>query len=266
MERRNFSIEPYVAASGILGDRLEVDGKAADSVMRRTALRRDFSVAKGYFREAREAEGDEVLAISTVRAHNQHERSEAGSSEFADLIRNPDNWVLSVHDQQIGDNVNEWMDKNFKAGNGKSGQEVFAQKFVEGLKREVADGVRSAFWDEKKEIFTYPFKNSKTSLGMLVFGSVVSFGMMRWLYEHNIITGKNANGIEYIEYLLLMSSMAVFFLASTSLLINRLNNPREKGIVGTWSQDLPNPQIPSIVLGRASLLLNSGKLIKLKKD
>src|SRR3989344_4034785 len=175
MERRGFTIEPYVEAGGILGDRLEVDEKAADSVMRRTALRRDFSVAKGYFREA-------------------------GSSEFADLIRNPDSWVLSVHDQQIGDNVNEWMDKHFKAGNGKSGQEVFAQKFVEGLKREVADGVRSAFWDEKKEIFTYPFKNSKTSLGMLVFGSVVSFGMMRWLYEHNIITGKNANGIEYIEY------------------------------------------------------------------
>ena len=125
MERRNFSIEPYVEASGILGDRLEVDEKAADSVMRRTALRRDFNVARGYSREAREAEGDEVLAISTARVHNQHERSEAGSSEFADLIRNPDSWVLSVHDQQIGDNVNQWMDKHFKAGNCKNGPQIF---------------------------------------------------------------------------------------------------------------------------------------------
>ena len=60
MERegpRNFSIEPYVEASGILGDRLVVDEASASSIMRRTALRRDFNVTKGFYREVREFDG-----------------------------------------------------------------------------------------------------------------------------------------------------------------------------------------------------------------
>ena len=265
MERRNFSIEPYVAASGILGDRLEVDEKAADSVMRRTALRRDFNVARGYSREAREAEGDEVLAISTARVHNQHERSEAGSSEFADLIRNPDSWVLSVHDQQIGDNVNEWMDKHFKAGNGKSGREVFAQKFVEGFRQEVADGMRSAFWDEKKNVFI------GSTLSSLRF--VAPIGGLCWmLYESSrYITSLNNEGISSPNYQLLLISLrggaAIFSGRLVSRLSQYLYSQLENDVIFQNPLELlvPNPQIPSIVLGSASLLLNSGKLVRLKQ-
>src|SRR3989344_2765326 len=137
MERegpRSFSIEPYVESSGVMGQRLEVNETAASSVMKRTALRRDFVVTKGYGREVRQVEGSEELAISTARVRNQHESSKTGRSELSDLIRNPDNWVLYVHDQQIGDNVNEWMDRHFKAGKGESGQEVFNQRFVEQIR------------------------------------------------------------------------------------------------------------------------------------
>ena len=266
MERRGFTIEPYVEAGGILGDRLEVDEKAADSVMRRTALRRDFSVAKGYFREAREAEGDEVLAISTARIHNQHERSEAGSSEFADLIRNPDSWVLSVHDQQIGDNVNEWMDKHFKAGNGKSGQEVFAQKFVEGFKREVAGGVRGAFWDEKKNVF---IGSTLSSLGF-----VAPIGGLCWLlYESSrYITSLINGGILSPNGQLLLISLRGGAANLLGILVGGLArysyDQLKNDVIFQNPLELlvPNPQIPSIALGSASLLLNSGKLIKLKKD
>lgn len=49
MERegpRSFSIEPYVDGGGMMGNLLEVDQKAASSIMRRTALRRDVLVSK----------------------------------------------------------------------------------------------------------------------------------------------------------------------------------------------------------------------------
>lgn len=52
MERaRTFLIEPYVDGGGVLGQRLEVNEKAANSIMKRTALRRDVHIVKGYGRE-----------------------------------------------------------------------------------------------------------------------------------------------------------------------------------------------------------------------
>lgn len=266
MERegpRIFSIEPYVESSGVMGERLEVNEAAAASVMKQTALRRDFAVTKGYGREARQIEGSEELAISTARVQNQHERSEVGSSELSDLIRNPDNWVLYVHDQQIGDNVNEWMDRHFKAGNGKGGQEVFAQKFAQDFGKEVVRGVRSAFWNEKKIIVVRSTLHS--GLALLPAG-VLSY--MFYLLGNDVARFSNGEfPTEYLEEMTIIfkCSVLVFsaaFLAGVFKAREEYNDP----FLEKWEYFLPNFSVPSIILGNASLLLNSGKLIRLKQS
>src|SRR3989344_877846 len=159
MERREFTIEP-VEASGIMGGEIEVDMQAADSIMKRTALRRDFKVTKGYFREAREAEGDEVLAISTAKVHNQRQVHEVGRSGISTLVRDGDTWFLQIHDQEISDQVNECGRKNFKSGRGMTQLEVEKEEFVKRMRGEVVGCLQDAFWNEKEEVFIYPLKNS----------------------------------------------------------------------------------------------------------
>ncbi len=63
MERKTISLEPYIEAGGNLGKRLEVNPKAADSVMKRIALRRDVVVVKGYEREGRSHDGSDEIAV-----------------------------------------------------------------------------------------------------------------------------------------------------------------------------------------------------------
>src|SRR3990167_7977225 len=117
MERREFTIEP-VEASGIMGGEIEVDMQAADSIMKRTALRRDFKVTKGYFREAREAEGDEVLAIATTRIHNQRKVAEVGNSGISTLVKQGGVWVQFIHDQELWEKVDEWGRKYYRSNKG----------------------------------------------------------------------------------------------------------------------------------------------------
>lgn len=268
MERRNFTIEAYVEAGGIMGDEIEVDVQAADSIMKRTALRRDFTVTKGYFREAREAEGDEVLAIATTRIHNQREVHEVGNSGISTLIKQGGVWVQFVHDQQLWEKVDEWGRKHYRSNKGMTQLEVEKEEFVKRMRLEVAGGLQSAFWDEKKEVFIYPLKNSKKSIVMVGFLTYATVEVVRLAYE-----AVTANSEDHSDLLLTIRFLAGFAAVGISGVLARngiielLTNPREDtGIVGIFERDFPSPQIPSIILGNASLLLNSGKLIRLKKS
>ena len=133
------------------------------------------------------------------------------------------------------------------------------------MRSEVATGLSGAFWDEKKEIFSYPFKNSKSSLAMLAIGLPTLTEGIRLIYEHNILTGTELSQQDELKFFAVLSTSVLIICVGLLQINHRFNNSRDRGIVGTWSQDVPNPQIPSIVLGSTSLLLNSGKLIKVKK-
>ncbi len=277
MERegsRNFSIDPYIDSSGIMGQKLELNESAASSVMRRTALRRDFVVTKGYGREVRQFEGDEALAVSTAKVHNQRELKNTGNSEFSDLIRDPDHWVLYIHDQQIDDKVEEWMKKHYKAGRGKTGPEVSDEKFVKKLAKEAMDKFYQAFLDEKKEVFFYLFKKSKMQLiaeGVLL---AVSADGIRYFVESLTNGTSKLDDVRMISEVLLMTGMA-FSLGYAVLNLrtmrhaggDRISLPNfETNILKGWELLIPNPSIPSLVAGHASFLLNSGKLIRLKQS
>ncbi|OGD86218.1 hypothetical protein A2164_02510 [Candidatus Curtissbacteria bacterium RBG_13_35_7] len=68
-------------------------------------------------------------------------------------------------------------------------------------------------------------------------------------------------------------NISITFSLVTALLLSVLlsraafsyNSKYGNSLLEKWGQFFPNTQIPSIVLGRASLLLNSGKLIRLRE-
>lgn len=208
MERkgpRNFSIGSYISEGGILGDKLEVDEAAASSIMKRTALRRDIVIRRGFYREKYEFEGSDELAVSTASMRNPRNVREVGQSELSTLVCQGDEWQMFVHDQQIGDKINDWMNKNHKQ-EGQTygqGQAVFSEKFVERLRREVNGGLRSAFWNEKREIFSYPFMNSRFTLLIesvqvwLIFNAVIS------MYQNNPLSGDGYSRVGLANSLLI---------------------------------------------------------------
>src|SRR3989338_224280 len=263
MERREFTIEPYVEASGIMGGEIEVDMQAADSIMKRTALRRDFKVTKGYFREAREAEGDEVLAISTAKVHNQRQVHEVGRSGISTLVRDGDTWFLQIHDQEISDQVNEWGRKHFKSGRGKTQTGVEHEEFIKRMRKEVGTGISNAFWNEKGSILiSSAVKSSRLAVPFALAGYSIYtesnyfisespfFGEYDRLKSY-IVAGKIASVV------IALSGWLVLEVALDSFVDDQILTTREKFI--------PNLQAPSIFFGSASLLLNSRKLIRLKQ-
>lgn len=250
-----------------MGDEISVDEKAADSVMRRTALRRDFQVAKGYARESRELEGDEVLTVSTARVHNERQVAEVGRRQISTLVKQGEVWMQFIHDQEVDDRINDWGREHFKSRQGKTWQEVYREEFVKRMRGEVGLGLSDAFWSEKMSIFSYPFKKSKLALmcgTSMVYsdayiGSVIYFTV-------------SSTGSEHMDFVIPMASLATIMSAAYSFYIfgaynsDRGDMERVDEKVSRVEAIVPNFQTPSIFLGSASLLLNSGKLIRLKQS
>lgn len=265
MERepaKNFSIESYIESGGILGNEITVNQKAAESIMKRTALRRNFNVSKGYYRDEYEAEGSEELAISTVKAQNLNHEEKISASGFSTLTKDLGNWKLLVHDQQIADDIDSWMQKNFKSEGNNNGHQVFRESYIKKFKNELTNEIMNAFWSEKKEIFSYPFKNHKRSLflELLLIGSTSGVASI----HYDVVTNNADSGTEKVILVTVpMVCLGILMSIYDFSLRSRYKYNEIMGIVNKFEKDVLNPQIPSIVCGTTSILLNSSKLIKL---
>lgn len=268
MERegpKNFSIEPYVDGGGLMGNQIEVDQKAASSIMRRTALRRDVLVSKGYFREVREFEGDEEIAISTARVHNARQEVGISRSGYSTLVKNPEVWQIQIHDQQIADRVDQWMAEHYSANGDKSGEVLNKEKFVKEFKDEIDRRIWSAFLREKGEVFTSSvFRSGRYIIaGGFFLGSI--YGLTRFEVEYNRYSHpevlSNSETI-YVYALVLSVGVSV---GALGYIYEKDKDLAEDGLLKKWEYRLPNPQIPSIIVGSTLLVLNSRKLIRLKQ-
>ncbi len=151
-EVREFSIDPYIDGGGIMGRYLQVNPDAASYVMDRTQLTRDVLV----LREANSgidyyAQGRVELALLGAGVSTQKDNIK-GTSSASTLRRTDDKWIIGVDDKKIFDSADKWMDTNFrKHGIEGSGQEVFKNRFVLELNKEVAVNVRNASNTEKND-------------------------------------------------------------------------------------------------------------------
>lgn len=269
MERegpRNFSIEPYVEGGGIMGNEIEVDQKAASSIMRRTALRRDVLVSKGYFREVREFEGDEEIAISTARVRNARQDVEVSRSGYSTLVKNQNVWQIQIHDQQVGDSVNEWMEKHYNREKQGLPQEVFSERFTQELRGEVVSSIRSAFLNEKRNI---AITSSLEVLTRVSFWSGVSWiiykGSEAFLYALSPEKSID-NSIDLWTSFSVGAGGLILGGYISALCENLAKNYGDKEIIHAKEKFLPNFTIPSTIAGSISLILSSGKLIRLNKQ
>lgn len=157
------------------------------------------------------------------------------------------------------------MRKYFKAANGKNGQEIFAQRFAQELGKQTVDRLFESFWNEKRTILKKSFSRSVKyilSLGVLFSTSGYLFN---FLVENNRFGREQKLSDQ--ETLIVFGMLSTLALSTIFVLTNfswesRHQDPELK----RWEHIIPNLQIPSLVAGNTSLLLNSGKLITLKKE
>ncbi len=258
MERKTISIEPYIKSGGILGTRIEVNPKAANSVMKRTALRRNVVVTRGYERDQFNAVGSDELAI----VKSKTEFGSAEKSKSAKLKRFANRWIVNVNDQKIVDDVEEWMKSEYRSKPNKNGHKTFEGKFAEGLNTEITTSLRTAFFSEKKEFLVSSVtRSSKSMVGSAGLFAVGYIGG-KFLLEHDLNDGTDASGAELLvvfgEVLAVTFGLGAYIQFMTKDL-SRSYDPNLK----TWEYRFPNPQIPSLVLGSAAVAMNGSKLIRL---
>ncbi len=263
MERQTISLEPYIEAGGILGKRLEINPRAADSVMKRTALRRNVEIRKGYGRKGISAVGTDELALRpTMKLGNVKEEDfSLTSSSFTS-----DTLMIQVHDQALAEEVDTWMQANYKKKKSE-GKGNFDAIYAARLSEEISSRLKKSFYDEKKEILSESWDNLAprlfNTLGVIAyfFGavSVVSdvtfFGLDREIPgPKNILTNEIFDfGLGYLSF------------KFSDFLEHLHEEERKPNLVSIngFEDKFVNLQIPSLVLGTASLAINSGKLIRL---
>ncbi len=261
MERKTISIEPYVESGGILGTRLEVNPKAADSIMKRTAMRRNVEIRKGYGRKSISVVGSDELALRpTIKRRNVKEDDfSLTSSSF-----NSETLIIQVHDQALAEEVESWMQENYKKKKN-GGQAKFDEMYTSKLSEEVVSRLKKSFYKEKAEILGRSFNDFVpkfcNSLGVLeyAFGAIFLVSDLVLLAKDgrvppgaNIIKNEVTSfGLGYVLF-----KMSDFY---ESLVEEQPNAVDMRGV----EDKFPNPQAPSLVLGTVALTLNSGKLIRL---
>ncbi len=274
MERRQLSIEPYIDQGGILGTQLEVNEKAASSVMKRTALRADVFVAKGYGWERNNIQGSDELTVSKSKSIFTLFTND--KEPLSELVFSKDHvWIINVNDQLIHNNVDDRMRANFKKDKPQdSGQEMYNNMFVKKLNEEVSCKINEAFWQDKKERFIY---STGSSIVHIVFVGVGISGLYfgsRIIVEGGFETGKGLikddsvlrNSLNLMKTgagVLIFTVGAAFIGSVFKVHMEYPSHSKEFGI-SWWEEFIPNLQIPSIVAGNISLSLNGNKLIKLK--
>ena len=101
------------------------------------------------------------------------------------------------------------------------------------------------------------------SIGSLGF---ISYRLYDLIVNHNPVTGESPSEVETLR--LLGELFSVVILVPLSLALSRFFSEYiiDKSLLKPTEALLPNPQIPSIIAGNTSFLLNSGKLISLKEE
>ena len=236
MERKQFSIDPYIDQGGILGAQLEVNEKAASSVMRRTALRRDVF----------------VLRILQDRAQN------------LDYSENRP-YVIGVDDEEIYEKVDNLMKAEYRANQDKSGRNVFGQRFASEMSREVSKKLRGAFLNEKKYILTNSLSIATPNFLLMSVGSGSAVGAAILTFTQDTEAGA---GLFRSTEQAALSGVAIaisgFLLFRAGLAIDEFVPLDVDRLLKFREHFLPNLQVPSVLIGSVSLSLNSNKLIRLK--
>lgn len=269
MERHTFSIEPYIDQGGILGAELEVNEKAASSVMRRTALRRDVLVAREYGQRFNNVVGLSELAIVPSRPVFKL----VGETSVSNLSKTPRQWIIGISDNRLHDEVDTWLSKNFKRGDQISGSDIYRRQYFRRLRESLGEAIFEAFWNEKIDVFSssVKFSSEKYFLGLSTLSGAVVGGYLAYDGAMSQIELLGENNPMTIVYFVETVSGGLVFLITGLTVGNRIRSKFveskrnvEPEILKSYEHFIPNLQILSLFAGNTSLTLNANKLIRLK--
>src|SRR3989344_8998701 len=107
MERlRTMTIEPYVAAGGQLGEKIELNQPVAEEFMKVADLRRDVMVDRGQELSQSQAVvmGDELALRGTIDPRELFSVKVSNKPHY-EVMEQPDRFIVSVHDRLIDDAI-----------------------------------------------------------------------------------------------------------------------------------------------------------------
>lgn len=264
MERKTISIDPYIEAGGILGTRLEVNPKAADSVMKRTALRRDVVVVKGFERESRSYEGSDEIAVSKSKTAESKISTEG---KHYSLQKRGDQWVVFLHDQEISDDIQNSTQK--QRSNKPSS---YDKRFTGFVNSALVDAISTASIKEKIQVA------KASSLYSVDFVAISGFALggtacvAGYIVEVprviNLIPIGNSFplvGAAEIDDIW-KAGVVVFGTVACRVIATAtdvFNSETDEKLLKNWEHYVPHLPILSAGLGELSLELNRGRLVRL---
>lgn len=263
-------MEPYIEQGGILGEKLTVNDSAASSVMRRTGLRRHVVVTKGYGIKRFQTVGSEELALLKSRILPFSQRQLDDSSKVSDLTHDQSTWVIRVHDQQLHNVVDEWMKKKFNSDNERHGQQLYSERYATEMSSEVTRRISHAFFNEKRNIAV---ASSLISSGLYALLAGCAAGIYFTSESIKSFIDGSFSDMSLLEYYGFFARNASQGIGSilggvTVLAVNfRISKKiSDISLLRNWEYYLPNLSIATGITGKASLLINSRRLVVLKEN
>lgn len=270
-ETRRFSIEPYVNQGGILGSEIQINPRAVGSVMTRGAFYRDIYVSRGSGdKDGAMPQGQHELALLKFKIPT-FSSTEAKSRRSSLRSRN-DGWFVDIHDQEIHQDVDQKMSKDFKATpGGTSGTEEFKSRYVSTMNDEIQKRLAQVFHKEKKQRLVATSVTSGLLDGAIAVSSAgLYFGGKMALGE--VIEGLRSPEMNMTDTLRFLTGMGAFRLG-TSLGIasalaardmhNTINNHTNLEMQ-KWEMLIPNFQARNIVRGEIALMRSGNKTVELR--
>ncbi|KKS04943.1 MAG: hypothetical protein UU56_C0002G0083 [Candidatus Curtissbacteria bacterium GW2011_GWA2_41_24] len=269
------TIEPYVAAGGQLGEKIELDKSVAQGFVKAADLRRDVMIDRGQgLPRSQVVVMDDELALKGTLDSREHLSAKISHKSHYEVTKQPDRFIISVHDRLIDDSI-----RNSPEGSTDT-YGYYEDEFIRRLNKALKGGLHDSFWQEKKELareaLRIHFLNllSVGTFGTLAYGSY-RFGMdflpwfMRTLDPDHKWT---INDYAFLTVVRVMwftaSGLDLLFLAKGYL---ESKNDKLKELNLSTSALAPRnlrevifPSLPiaSTVFGNLYLVRHGGKLIK----
>ncbi|MBP7832467.1 MAG: hypothetical protein KA035_01715 [Candidatus Levybacteria bacterium] len=270
-ETRRFSIEPYVNQGGILGSELQINPRAVGSVMTRGAFYRDIYVSRGSEdKDGAMPQGQHELALLKFKIPTFS--STDAKSRRSSLRRRNDGWFVDIHDQEIHQDVDQKMSKDFKATpGGTSGTEEFKGRYVSTMNDEIQKRLAQVFHNEKKQRLVVTSLHSGLLDGTLALSSAgLYFGGKMVIGE--MIEGFKQPEMSTVDLIRIFAGAFAFRFGAISAVggivdakvahdkINSKTNLELRG----WESFFPNFQVRNLVQGEIALIRSGNKTVELR--
>lgn len=145
-KEKTISIEPYINQGGQLGEKIELNRPVAQAFMRRADIRRNVVVQKGEgLPQATTVVMSDELAFKGTLDPRQLLSTKVASRPHYEVTRQPDRWVIDVHDRLLDDSIRRSKKRPDNQG-------YYEDEFIRRINKALRGGLHDSLWQEKREM------------------------------------------------------------------------------------------------------------------